>query len=64
MKKDKKVITGTDIGIVCNIIGIIASIFLIKGNLIDNESITISLILLFVCGANLSINLKDKKDNQ
>lgn len=64
MKKDKKVITGTDIGIICNIIGIIASLILIKRNLIDNESIVIGIILLIVCGANLSTNLKNKKDNQ
>lgn len=64
MRKDKKKITGIDIGVKCSIIGIIASIVLIVMNIIENESTTIGIVLLGACAANLAVNMKNKKDNQ
>lgn len=61
MKEEKKGITGTDIGIICSIAGIIASIILIVMNVVDNDSITVGIILLCACTINLITNVRVKR---
>ncbi len=62
--KEKKTITGTDVAIICFMIGVIASIILIVRNFIDRESMTVGIILLCVCAINLLVNVKNKKNAQ
>lgn len=61
--KGKK-ITGTDLGIIFSIIGIIASIILVVLNFINDESKTIGIILLCACSASLSANVNNKKNDK
>lgn len=63
MKKNnnEKKITGTDLGIMFSIIGIVASIILIVLSFINDESKTIGIILLCACSASLSANVTNKK---
>lgn len=61
--KSKK-ITGTDLGIIFSIIGIIASIILVVLNFINDESKTIGIILLCACSASLSANVNNKKNDK
>lgn len=60
--KNKKKITGTDMGIVFSIIGMIASIIVIIMNFIDGESKTVGIVLFCACLATLSANVGIKKE--
>lgn len=59
MEKEKSYITGTDIGILCSAIGIIACMVLIS--FMDDENRIIGVILLCVCIAGLLVGVKNKK---
>lgn len=61
---EKKKITGTDLGIIFSIIGIIASIILIVLNFINAENKTVGIVLLCACSASLSANVTNKKNNK
>lgn len=61
--KEKK-ITGTDLGIIFSIIGMIASIILIILNFVNDESKTIGIVLLCSCSANLCANARNKKNDK
>lgn len=63
-RKNKKKINITDVGIVCSLIGIIASIILIIMNVIDKESITIGVVLLCSCSVNLIATINQKNRNK
>lgn len=60
----KKKMTGTDVAIVCSILGIIACIVLIVDSFISGASKTLPTVLLCTCSANLCANVKAKRDNQ
>ena len=60
----KKKMTGTDVVIVCSILGIIACIVLIVDSFISGASKTLPTVLLGTCSANLCANVKAKRDNQ
>ena len=62
--KNKKKITGADVGIIFSIIGIIASILLIILNIIKKESAGVGIGLLIFCILALSTNIKNKKDDK
>ena len=64
MDKERKKITGTDISIICCVMGIIACIVLIVDSFISGTSKTLPIILLCTLSANLCINVKSKRDNQ
>lgn len=57
-----KKITGPDVGIVCSIIGIIASILVIIINILKKESVGVGIGLLIFCFLTLLTNIKNKKD--
>ena len=57
----KKKITGSDVGIMFSIIGIIASIIVIIINAIKNESIGVGIGLLLFCILTLSTNARNKR---
>ena len=61
MKKRK--LTGNEIGIVASIFGIIASIILIILNLIDNDNLTIGIILLCSCSITLISNISQRNND-
>lgn len=61
---EKKNITGTEVAIICSIIGIIACIVLIIDAFISGESKTLPIILLCTCSANLCANVRTKKDKK
>ena len=63
-KNKEKKITGTDLGIIFSIIGMIASIILIVLNLVNDESKTIGIVLLCTCSANLCTNVSNKKNDK
>ena len=63
MKNSKK-ITGPDVGIICSIVGIIASILVIIINALKKESAGVGIGLLVFCFLTLSTNIKNKKDNK
>lgn len=61
-KKEKRVITGNDIGIICSGVGIVFSIILIGLNIIDHEGLEIGIVLLCACTVNLIVNIRFKKN--
>ena len=61
---NEKNITGPDVGIVCSIIGIIASMLVIIINIIKKESAGVGIGLLIFCFLTLSTNIKNKKDDK
>ena len=62
--KNKKKITGPDVGIAFSIVGIIASILVIIINAIDRESVGVGIGLLIFCFLTLLTNIKNKKDSK
>jgi len=62
--KNKKKITSPDVGIICSMIGFIASILVIIINVLKNESIGVGIGLLLFCFISLLTNIKNKKDNK
>lgn len=63
-KKTEQKNTGIDIGIICSIVGIIASIVLIILNLINNDNLTMGIILLCSCSINLIANIRRRDDKK
>lgn len=63
MQGNKK-ITGFDVGIVCSIVGIVASILVIVINALKEESVGVGIGLLIFSFLSLLINIKNKKDNK
>lgn len=61
MKKKRK-ITGPDVGIIISIVGIIASIIVIIMNVMNGESVTVGIGLLCYCSVTLSVNVRNKKE--
>ena len=61
MRKKRK-ITGSDVGIIFSIIGIIASILVIILDALKSESIGVGLGLLIFCLLSLLINMKNKNN--
>jgi len=59
--KNKKKISGYDVGIICSIIGTIASLLVIVINTINKESITVGIGLLLFCFISLIINKNGKR---
>lgn len=62
--KNKKKLTGSDIGVLLSIIGIIASLMVIILNVINGESITVGIALLCSCSATLSTNVRNKRNEK
>ena len=62
--KDRKKLSGTDMGIVLSIIGIIASVAVIVMNFIDGESKAVGIALFCSCTATLSINVRNKRNDK
>ena len=62
--QDNKKITGFDVGIVCSIVGIVASILVIVINALKEESVGVGIGLLIFSFLSLLINIKNKKDNK
>lgn len=62
--KNKKKITGTNVGIVFSIVGIIASILVVVINAIERESTGVGIGLLCFCFLTLLTNIKNKKDDK
>ena len=62
--KNKKKITGPDVGIICAVVGIIASILVIIINALKKESVGVGIGLLIFCLLSLSTNIKNKKENK
>ena len=58
--KYKKRITGLDVGIICSIVGIIASILVIIIDLVKKESAGVGIGLLIFCFLSLLTNMKNK----
>ena len=63
MKKKKK-LTGSDVGVIFSVIGIIASIFVIIINALKNESIGVGIGLLLFCILTLSTNVRNKRNEK
>ena len=63
MKKYKK-ITGPDVGIICSIVGIIASILVIIVNALNKESVGVGIGLLLFCILTLSTNARNKRNEK
>ena len=62
--KNKKKITGYEVGIVFSIIGIVASVMVIIINLVKGESAAVGIGLLCFCFLNLLINVRDKRNSK
>ena len=60
----KKKITGSNVGIIFSIIGIIASIIVIIINALKNESIGVGIGLLLFCILTLSTNARNKRNEK
>ena len=60
----KKKITGSDVGIIFSIVGIIASILVITINALNNESIGVGIGLLLFCILTLSTNVRNKRNEK
>jgi hypothetical protein len=63
-KNTGKKITGTNLGIIFSIMGIITSLILIVLNFVNGESMTIGIILLLSCSGSLSAIISNKKNNK
>ena len=61
--KNKK-ITGSDVGIVLSIVGIIASVAVIVIDYMNKESIGVGIGLVCFCCISLSTNIRNKKMNK
>ena len=61
MKKKK---TGSDIGIIFSIVGIVASILVIIINYLNNESVGVGIGLLLFCILTLSTNVRNKRNEK
>ncbi len=62
--KDSRKITDYNVGIVFSIVGIIASIFVIIINILNNESIGVGIGLVIFCFLSLFKNIKREKSNK
>lgn len=60
----KKKITGSDVGIVLSIVGIIASILVIIIDVINKESVGVGIGLLLFCILSLSTNVRNKRNEK
>ena len=60
----KKKITGSDVGIIFSIVGIIASILVIIINAFKNESVGVGIGLLLFCILTLSTNVRNKRNGK
>ena len=63
MKNNKK-ITGSDVGIIFSVVGIIASILVIIIDILKEESVGVGIGLLCFCILALLTNIKNKKDSK
>ena len=61
--KNKKKITGPNVGIIFSVVGIIASILVIIIDAFKKESIGVGICLLLFCLLSLYTNFKNKKEN-
>ena len=62
--KNKKKITGSDVGIICSIVGIIASVLVIIIDAFKGESVVVGIGLLIFCFLSLFTNIKNKKEDK
>lgn len=60
----KKKITGSDVGIIFSIVGIIASVLVIVINVLNNESVGVGIGLLLFCILTLSTNIRNKRNEK
>jgi hypothetical protein len=60
----KKKITGSDVGIIFSIVGIIASILVIIINASKNDSVGVGIGLLLFCILTLSTNVRNKRNEK
>jgi len=60
----KKKITGSDVGIIFSIVGIIASVLVIVINVLKNESVGVGIGLLLFCILTLSTNIRNKRNER
>lgn len=60
----KKKITGSDIGIIFSIVGIVASILVIIISALRNESTGVGVGLLLFCILSLSTNVRNKRNEK
>lgn len=60
----KKKITGSDVGIIFSIVGIIASIIVVILDAFNNESIGVGIGLLLFCILSLSTNVRNKRNEK
>ena len=60
----KKKITGSDVGIIFSIVGIIASILVIIINAFKNESVGVDIGLLLFCILTLLTNARNKRNEK
>lgn len=61
---EKKKITGSDVGIIFSVVGIIASILVIIINALKNEDIGVGIGLLLFCILTLSTNVRNKRNEK
>lgn len=62
--KDSRKKMDSNVGIVFSIVGIIASIFVIIINILNNESIGVGIGLVIFCFLSLLKNIKKEKSNK
>ena len=60
----KKKITGSDIGIIFSIVGIVASILVVVIDTLKNKSIGVGIGLLLFCILTLSTNVRNKRNEK
>ena len=60
----KKKITGSDIGIIFSIVGIVASILVVIIDALKNESVGVGIGLLLFCILTLSTNARNKRNEK
>ena len=63
MKKNKR-ITGSEVGIIFSIIGIIASVFVIIIDTLKKDSVGVGIGLLLFCILTLSTNIRNKRNEK
>lgn len=61
---EKKKITGSDVGIIFSVVGIIASILVIIINALKNEDIGVGIGLLLFCILTLFTNVRNKRNEK
>ena len=62
--KDSRKTMDSNVGIVFSIVGIIASIFVIIINILNNDSIGVGIGLVIFCFLSLLKNIKKEKSNK